>query len=211
VNIPRSYDSVAERYAEHLFHELDGKPLDRHLLNRFAEAITKGGAVADVGCGPGQVARYLHGRGVNVFGVDISPAMIRTASRLSPGIDFRVGDMHALEIPDASLAGIVAFYSIVHFTSDEVPVAMRECHRVLAPGAPILLAFHIGSETVHLDDMWGAPVSLDFRFHRVSDVTSALREAGFAVSEVVEREPYPDAEHPSRRCYLFARAAPAVN
>jgi ubiquinone/menaquinone biosynthesis C-methylase UbiE len=206
MDVARSYDSAAAKYAEHLYHELDGKPLDRHLLNRFAEAIEQGGSVADLGCGPGHVTAYLHRQGVRAFGVDLSPGMIEQAKRLSPAIDFRVGDMRSLDLPDRSVSGIIAFYSIVHFTIDETRDVMRECHRVVVRDGPMLLAFHVGSETNHVDDMWGAPVMLDFRFHPVSKVIGALQETGFEVTENVEREPYPGAEHPSRRCYLFARA-----
>ena len=47
-----SYDSAAKAYAEHLADELAHKPLDRHLLNRFAEETRGRGLVADFGCGP---------------------------------------------------------------------------------------------------------------------------------------------------------------
>jgi hypothetical protein len=36
-------------------------------------------------------------------------------------------------------------------------------------------------------------------------MASYLREAGFEIEETIEREPYPDVEHQSRRCYIFAR------
>ena len=109
MDVRQSYDSAARAYAEHLASELDRKPLDRHLLNRFAEAVRCGGLVADLGCGPGHVARYLDAQGVRMVGIDISPGMIRVAKELHPALDFRVGDMAALDLSDASLAGIVAF------------------------------------------------------------------------------------------------------
>lgn len=111
LDIRASYDSAADAYVQHLFTELEQKPLDRHILNRFAEAVRGRGLVADLGCGPGHVAKYLHEQGVNVCGIDLSPEMIRCAARLSPGLAFQVGDMTSLDLPAASLAGIVAFYS----------------------------------------------------------------------------------------------------
>jgi hypothetical protein len=69
-----------------------------------------------------------------------------------------------------------------------------------------LVAFHVGDQVIHVDDLFGAPVDLDFRFHSPADVASALKSGGFEVFEHVEREPYAGAEHPSRRCYLLARA-----
>jgi SAM-dependent methyltransferase len=206
VDVRESYDSAAKVYAEHLASELVQKPLDRHLLNRFAEETRGQGLVADLGCGPGHVAKYLHDRGVAVVGIDISSQMIRCAQSLNPGLEFRVGDMRELSLPTASLVGLVAFYSIVHFEPAELNGVMVELKRVLAPGGLALVSFHMGDQVVHVDDLFGAPVNLDFRFHAPSTVIEALRTAHFTVIERVEREPYEGVEYQSRRCYLLARA-----
>ncbi len=129
------------------------------------------------------------------------------AADLHPGIEFRVGDMNRLDLADASLVGIVAFYSIVHFRPTELGVVFQEARRVLMPGGLALISFHVGDEVVHVDDLFGSPVSLDFQFHVPGVVIEALRCARLAVFEHVEREPYEGAEYPSRRCYLLARAA----
>ena len=205
MDVRESYDSAAEAYAEHLAAELAGKPLDRHLLNRFAEDTRGRGLVADLGCGPGHVAGYLHEQGVAMLGIDLSPEMIRVARRLHPGLDFRVGDMKQLDLPDSALAGVIAFYSIVHFDSSELGAILLEVRRVLKPGGLALLSFHIGDQVVHVEDLFGAAVSLDFRFHDPRAVVEALRSANLKVIEHVEREPYEGLEYPSRRCYLLAR------
>jgi SAM-dependent methyltransferase len=207
MSIRESYDSVARTYAAHLASELSGKPLDRHLLNRFAEEVRGRGLVADLGCGPGHVARYLHDQGVTMIGIDLSPQMIEEARRLNPELEFKVDDMRKLSLPDASFVGVIAFYSIVHLAPDELPAIMAELRRVLMPGGLILVAFHIGRDVVHVDELFGEPVNLDFRFYVPADVIDALRATGLVVIEQVEREPYPGAEFPSRRCYLLARAA----
>jgi SAM-dependent methyltransferase len=201
-----SYDELAATYTERMFTELAGKPLDRHLLNRVAEDVRGRGLVADLGCGPGHVARYLHDQGVRMLGIDLSPRMIDSALQRSPDIEFRVGDMRTLDLPDGALAGIVAFYSLIHIGEPEMGATLRELRRVLAPGGLLLVAFHIGEETVHRDELWGHPVSLDFRFLMPSAMVARLIEAGFVVLERVEREPYPEVEHPSRRCYILARS-----
>ncbi|HEX5716123.1 MAG TPA: class I SAM-dependent methyltransferase [Thermoanaerobaculia bacterium] len=207
MNIRDSYDSAASAYADHLFTELEQKPLDRHLLNRFAEAVRGQGWVVDLGCGPGQIAKYLRDQGVSVIGVDLSAEMIKVAGNLCPGIDFRVGDMRRLDFDDASLAGVVAFYSIVHFDPAELDAVFRELRRVLCQDGLVLISFHVGDHVVHVDDLYGAPVSLDFQFHVPDDVIEALHRARFRVTEEVEREPYEGAEYPTRRCYLLARAS----
>jgi SAM-dependent methyltransferase len=200
-----SYDRVAGEYARRIFGELEHKPLDRQLLDRFAARVQGLGPVGDLGCGPGHVARYLHERGVRVTGIDLSAVMVEQARRLNPGIEFRHGDMLSLDVGDRAWGGLVAFYSIIHVPRPEIADALAEMKRVLRPGGLLLLAFHVGDETVHLDEWWGQPVSVRFLFFRAEEVADFLRAAGFEVEETIEREPYPDVEHQSRRAYIFAR------
>lgn len=199
-----SYDRVAKEYTERLLHEFDHKPLDRELMDRFASRVAGKGRACDLGCGPGQVAAYLQARGVDVFGLDLSPQMVEQARQANPTIEFQQGDMGALKLPDESLAGIAAFYSIVHTPRHEVTNVLKEMLRVLQPGGLLLLTFHMGDETLHPEDLWGIPVSLDFLFFQREEMEGYLKAAGFAIDEAVERAPYPDVEYQSRRAYIFA-------
>ncbi|HEU0078325.1 MAG TPA: class I SAM-dependent methyltransferase [Longimicrobiaceae bacterium] len=199
------YDAVAREYAEQFADELAHKPRDRALLERFAGEVRGAGPVYDLGCGSGgQTTAFLHGLGVDARGMDLSPAAVAEAARRHPDIPFDAGDMLALPLPDGAAAGIVAFYAIVHFSPDQLRTALREMHRVIQPGAPLLLSYHVGEQVVHVDEMFGRRASVDFLFHPVDDVEAALREAGFEGVETIVRDPYPE-EHPSRRAYVFAR------
>jgi ubiquinone/menaquinone biosynthesis C-methylase UbiE len=205
-SIRESYDRIADEYARRIFNELDHKPLDRELLTRFAAQIAGRGEVCDMGCGPGHVARYLHSAGAAVFGLDLSSSMVQQARQLNPGISFREGNMLALDLPDASLAGIASFYSIVNIPEASLPSVFREMARVLQPDGLLLLAFHVGNETLHPVELWGRPIAMDFFFFQPSSIALQLEAAGFEVEETIEREPYaPEFEHPSRRACIFAR------
>jgi SAM-dependent methyltransferase len=199
----RGYALIARGYREQLGDELVGKPLDRAFLDAFVERVN--GMVVDVGCGPGHVASYLATRGALVEGVDLSPEMIAEAKATHSNLVFRVADMFALPYANESLGGIVAFYAIVHLKSGELVTPFREFHRVLAPGGLCMIAFHAGTDTIHVDEMFGATTSLDFRFHSPDAVIEALTTAGFTIEARLDRAPYPDAEHPSQRTYLLAR------
>ena len=72
MDVRESYDSAAHAYTEHIAGELAHKPLDRHLLNRFVEATRDRGLIADIGCGPGHVTKYLRDRGAKAFGIDMT-------------------------------------------------------------------------------------------------------------------------------------------
>jgi SAM-dependent methyltransferase len=202
--IREDYDRLAEEYTRHIADELQHKPLDQQLLNRFADDV-KGGEICDLGCGPGHVARYLHERGAKVFGLDLSPAMVAQARTLNPQILFREGNMLALKISDGSLAGVAAFYAIVNLPKESLPRAFAEMLRILQSGGLLLLAFHMGDEVLQEGEVWGKKISMDFFLLNPADIRKRLEEAGFVVEEVIERDPYPDVEYQSRRAYIFAR------
>jgi SAM-dependent methyltransferase len=206
-SIRESYDRLAEEYARRIADELRHKPLDRELLDRFAKQTKGRGEVCDMGCGPGHVARYLRDAGASVFGLDLSPGMLKQARKLNPDIPFREGNMLALDIPDGTLAGVAAFYAVVNIPKPTLPLVFREIQRVLQPGGLLLLAFHTGNEVLHEDELWGQKISMDFLLLPPSEIKLDLDAAGFTIEEVVEREPYPDVEYPSRRAYIFARKA----
>lgn len=204
-SIRDSYDRLAEEYTRRISDELQHKPLDRELLDRFARETGGRGEVCDMGCGPGHVARYLRDAGASVFGVDLSPAMVDQARKLNSDIPFREGNMLSLDRADGSLAGIAAFYAIVNIPRQSLPVVFREMHRVLRPDGLLLLAFHTGNEVLHEDELWGQKISMDFLLFPASEIKLILEAAGFTIEEVIERGPYPDVEYQSQRAYIFAR------
>lgn len=201
-----SYDRVATEYAERFNNELDYKPHDRALLDRFAQIVIAncGGLVCDIGCGPGHVAQYLADRGVDSAGLDLSPEMVEGARKLHPALTFHQGDMRKLPFKDGELAAITAFYSIIHIPRDGITETLREWRRALRPAGRVLLAFHVGEQAVHLDEWWGETVNLDFMFFTTDEMRGYLEAAGFTVEEAIERPPY-EQEHPSTRAYILAR------
>ena len=203
-DVQTGYDRVADEYVRRIYDELQHKPLDRQLLDRFIASVGDGLA-CDIGTGPGHVARYLHDRGAKVCGIDLSAEMVERARRLNPGIDFRKGNMFALEIADETFTGITGFYALVNIPRSEIVRALHELRRVLKPGGILLLAFHIGDHTLHQEEWWGAEVSLYFYFFRANEMTGYLKAADFEIDEIIEREPYPEIEQQNRRAYIFAR------
>ncbi|MBR8643161.1 methyltransferase domain-containing protein [Streptomyces tuirus] len=202
------YDAVAEDYAAHLGDYLAATPLDRALLNGFAELVGEGGEVADLGCGPGRVTAYLASRGLSVFGLDLSESMLAIARRENPGLRFEQGSMLDLDLPDGSLAGVVSWYSIIHTPQDRLPEVFAEFARVLRPGGHLLIGFQAGDEPRRYEEAFGHQAALDFRRRRPERIAALLEAAGFAVRARTVREPDETLGEPVPQAILVARKRP---
>jgi SAM-dependent methyltransferase len=208
-SVRRSYDLVADRYAAEIGDELSGKPLDRALLDAFAE-LTAGAPVLDVGCGPGHATAYLAGHRARAAGLDLSPAMCAVAHRAT-ALPFAAADMTALPIRAQALTGILCLYAVIHLDAPRRAAAYTEFARVLRPGGHALIAFHTSDADARtgqartLTDWWGHPVELTFHFLDPVAETAALARAGLDLTARLDRAPQPGVEHASQRSYLLIR------
>lgn len=187
-----AYDRVAVDYAGLFRDHLAGSVFDRAVLGAFAEIVLRagGGPVVDLGCGPGRITGPLHDLGLDVRGIDLSPAMIEVARRDLPHLSFACGSMRAIDASDGGLAGLVAWYSIIHTPPEHQPELFREMARVLRPGGHLLLAFQVGPATAHITQAYGHD-DLSYDAYRLdpSLVATQISGAGFAVTATLIRAP----------------------
>jgi ubiquinone/menaquinone biosynthesis C-methylase UbiE len=202
-----AYDTVAASYAELVATALAESPMDRALLGVFAEQVLagEGGPVGDLGCGPGRLTTHLDALGLDAFGLDLSPGMVAVARRQYPHLRFEVGSLEALPLADATLAGALAWYSVIHTPPVRQPVVFAECARVLRPGARLLTAFQAADDVpVHHRQGYGHDISLHMWRMDPDRVARQLTEAGFDVRARVMREPEPTIYEKSPQAYLLA-------
>jgi ubiquinone/menaquinone biosynthesis C-methylase UbiE len=203
--IERMYNSLAREWAEHFHGEHEKKPKDMEILNRFSREIAGRTPVWDFGCGPGDTAHFLKNLGIAISGLDLSEKILEQAQLRYPDIVFQKGDILRLDFEHNSIAGVVAFYAIVHFTEEQVRLAFNEVFRVLQPDGLFLFTYHIGDGAMHIDEFLGKKVDMDFMFFTTDFISICLKDCGFEITEIIEREPYPDVEYKSRRAYVFAK------
>ncbi|GAA4215557.1 class I SAM-dependent methyltransferase [Actinocatenispora rupis] len=203
----RSYDTVADSYAEFVREALAGSPHLRAGLAVLAELVATagGGPVADVGCGPGHVTAHLRGLGVDAFGIDLSPGMVEVARRDHPGLRFAVGSMTGLGLADASVAGALAFWSLIHLPDEVLPLALREFRRVVRRGGQLLVGFHVGDGArLKTEGYGGHPMRVHVYRRRPEVMAGLLGDAGF----VVESDLRLGVDSARPGAMLFARREP---
>lgn len=201
-DIQGSYNTVAADYHEVLKDNLRENPYDRAALDLFTELVPAG-PVGDLGCGPGRITTYLAGRGLDVFGIDLTPGMVDLARELYPELRFEVGTLFDLDLKDGELAGALAWYSLVHTPREDLPTVFAEIHRVLQPGGYLLHAFKVGTGSYHLTNAYGHDVNIDVYCYDPDDINALLTDAGFTEVAALTHAQLPDEKQP--QAYLVVR------
>jgi SAM-dependent methyltransferase len=174
-----SYDRVADNYVSMGVGDLAEQPWLRAALDAFAEDVGHLGPVLDVGCGPGTVTAYLDGRGVDASGVDLSPRMIHHARRRYPGLRFTVASATELDLPDASLGGVLGWWSLFNLPRDVLPGVLAAFARALVPGGQVLVGTHVGEgDAVRTEGYGGVPVTWTTHYYRPAELAGLLADAG---------------------------------
>jgi SAM-dependent methyltransferase len=145
-----AHDVLAGFYVERLAGALERSPIDRSVLDLFAVLVTGAGLgpeVVDVGCGTGRLEPYLDAQGLAPRGFDLSPEMVRVARRDHPAFDFAVADLRELPLADASVTGVVCWYSLMFLPPEDRPGAFAELARVTRPGGHLVTAWKLGDDS----------------------------------------------------------------
>jgi len=175
-----AYSERAEEYISLFGSVSDAHELDHDLVSRWAQRLE--GPVLDAGCGPGHWADHLRRLGHDAEGVDLVPAFVARASERFPDVPFRVASFDDLGVPDAGLGGILAWYSLIHLEPANVPSALDEFARCIAPGGSLLLGFFDGARV----EPFPHKVVTAY-FWPPSAMAERVEAAGFSVEEVHTR------------------------
>jgi SAM-dependent methyltransferase len=179
-----SYDRVACAYSSSTCGALAALPIERALLELFAQRVltTGGGPVLDAGCGPGWVTAHLAQRGLDICGMDLSPALVDIARLNQPGLDFWIGSVTELAVADNALTGLVCWYVLHHVPDHALAAVLEEFARALAPGGQLLLGGHSGEGSyLKTQGYGGIPMSVIVNRRSNDSIVASLRRAGFAV------------------------------
>ncbi|WP_432512259.1 class I SAM-dependent methyltransferase [Kineococcus sp. SYSU DK001] len=179
-DVQQAYSSLAQQYVDLLgsvetVHREDLRLIERHLAHLS-------GPVLDLGCGPGHLTGHLHAAGCEVVGIDLVPEFIVHARRTHPGVPFEVGSLTDVTRADASVAGVLAWYSLIHVEPGRLAGVLGGIRRVLAPGGALVVGFFEGPVCEPFEHR----VTTAYRWP-VDEMADLLGPAGFAEVERSQR------------------------
>lgn len=194
--VRQAYGELADRYVG-LFGSIGQvHPDDLAMIGRYLSI--RPGAVLDVGCGPGHLTAHLRSIGVDASGIDLVPEFIDHARTAHPEGRYELGSMHDLDAPDGSVAGILAWYSLIHVPPDELDAVLTELRRVVVPGGTLVVGFFDGEAVAAFDHK-----VVQAYFWPVDELSARLYRAGFTE---VERLVRPGAAEPGCRPHAVIAA-----
>lgn len=203
-----AHDVLAEFYAERLAGLLVEMPIEQAVLGLFCQLVRGNGGeaplVCEVGAGSGRLAPYLVSKGVQYRGIDLSQEMVRVARRDYPGNAFDVGDVRRMPYGDATLDGVLGWYSLMYLSPDHRKVAFAEIARTLRPGGQLAMAFKAGDDTLRrAGKTLDLGIEFDIYWLSPDEVQRCVAKAGLEVVFWVGRPADPDELQPQG--YLLAR------
>jgi SAM-dependent methyltransferase len=180
--VRESYDRCADAYVELGTGRLEAEPWLRGVLAAFADSVRGLGPVLDVGCGPGTVTAHLAELGLDASGVDLSPRMVEHARRQYPDLRFSVASATELDLPPASLGGVLGWWSLFNLPRGALPGVLKTFAEALVPGGQALVGTHVGDgDILRTEGYGGLPVRWTTHLYRPEELAAMLVAAGLEV------------------------------
>jgi len=190
-SVREAYDTVAGDYAAYFPDTRAETSLDLAMVDAFVASVGDGASVLDAGCGAGRMSRYLADRGLRPRGLDLSPGMVAMARRDHPDLSFGVASLDALPLDDASVDGVLLWYSVIHTPPTGLGRLLAEAVRVTRPGGHLLVASQSGHGTRDVAPSYrrfGHEITLERHLYTADDLAVGLAHAGaHEVARLVRR------------------------
>lgn len=200
-----SYNKAAEKYYELFHNELEKKKFDKKFIDEYLELLNPGSTICSAGCGPcGHIERYIHQKGFNVIGIDISEKCIEIAKSRNPGIRFEAGDFLKLNFKNNYLDGLVSYYSIIDSPRIYLHKIFTEFNRVLKKNGLFMLVVKEGNSEGYQEELLGIKTRIYFSLFTLDEIKTYLEEGGFYILKILKRNPYRD-EIKTNRIFAICR------
>ncbi|HEX4877648.1 MAG TPA: class I SAM-dependent methyltransferase [Chitinophagaceae bacterium] len=173
-----TWDKVASLYQDK-FMDLD---LYNETYDFICHTITKAGAkILDVGCGPGNITRYLLSArpDFDIAGIDIAPTMIALAKKNNPTAGFTIMDIRQIDKIKTTYDGIICGFCLPYLSHTDCPKLITDCYSLLNEEGLIYISFVEGNPDKSDFKTTGSGDRTFFYYYSLDDLTGLLSKNNF--------------------------------
>jgi cyclopropane fatty-acyl-phospholipid synthase-like methyltransferase len=177
-----TWNKVASLYQEK-FMDLD---LYDETYDFICRSIVKQNArVLEIGCGPGNITRYLLScrPDFDILGIDVAPNMIELARTNNPSAQFAVMDCRHISSLDKGYDGIIGGFCLPYLSQAEAGDLISSSRDLLNDEGLIYLSFVEGNPS-QSEFKTGSHGRVFFHYHDLEVLKLQLKDAGFGDMEV---------------------------
>ena len=189
---PRSYDRRMDKASR-------GRV--RAIKESVVEEVPQGARVLEIGCGTGELASMLIGRGAVVDAFDASPAMVEVVREriaeegLEEKLTVRQMGVDGMDsLPSAHYDAVVSTLVFSELSNDERAYALEHAIRILKPGGLLVIAdevvprkatARILQSAVRVPMLAATYLASRASTRPIEDLAGELAEAGFQIEKEV--------------------------
>ena len=187
------YNAHVKEYVSK-FMDLD---LYRDTFDAFLELLPTNAKILELGCGPGNVVKYLKSKRVDldIFGIDLAPEMIKEAQRQNPDSQFEVMDIRDTgEIPQ-QFDAVIAAFCLPYISYDDVPALFANCRKLVVDNGLLYVSCMEGpkSRSGFEKTSFTGEDEMYINYYERSEILSLLKENGFIIEGFFTKD-YPESD-----------------
>lgn len=183
--VTEAYESPLVDVERILGTEISPNDPDRAIIEPWAAAVD--GRILDVGAGTGRWTGHLASLGHTVEGLEPAERLTTRARARHPSVIFHHGSLEDLARSETRWGGILAWYSMIHMSPDELPDALVILRTLLNDSGSLLMSFFSGPRLEAFDH----PIATAYRWP-MADMVRTLTQTGF---EVITQHSNPQSPH----------------
>lgn len=196
--VAQAYAAKAAGLADMLGAVVSDRDPDRGVIEPWAETVS--GRILDVGAGTGRWSGHLAALGHAIEGLEPVDQFIEIARRTHPSVAFRHASLADLAGTGERWSGILAWYTLIHLGSDQLPAALAILREILVEDGSLLVSFFSGPRLEAFDH----PATTAYLWP-MKDMIRAIEQAGF---EVIDQQWDPRSPHANITALARASVSP---
>ena len=143
--------------------------------------IKKKAKILDIGCGPGNITKYLLAKrpDFDIYGIDIAPNMIELAKRNNPTANFSIMDCRKISTLTTKFDGIICGFCLPYLSQTECAKLVADCNNLLNENGLIYVSFVEGDPNKSGFQVSSTGDRTYFNYHNIDTIKTLFIDSEF--------------------------------